>query len=276
MLIGVVGLGLIGGSFAKAYTKAGHQVYASDIDESVLQFAMMSDIVEGRLTTEMLKECDLILICTYAGAAINYLEDNGPYIGSKPIVIDCCGIKRVVVEKGMELAAKYGFVYAGGHPMAGTQYSGIKYSREDMYVGAPMVIVPPDYNDIILLDRIKKMLLPVGFESITVTSAEKHDEMIAYTSQLAHIVSNAYIKSPVVREHNGMSAGSYRDMTRVAWLCPEMWTELCMNNRDNLLKEIDILFENLQKYKIALENEDSQELNRLFLEGKRLKEEVDS
>lgn len=276
MLIGIVGLGLIGGSFAKAYTKAGHQVLASDIDESVLQFAEMSDIVEGELTTDKLGDCDLILICTYAGAAIKYLEDNGRFIGTKPIVIDCCGIKRVVVDKGMELAKKYGFTYAGGHPMAGTQFSGIKYSRADMYMGAPMVIVPPDYNDIILLDRIKKMLLPVGFESITVTSAEKHDEMIAYTSQLAHVVSNAYIKSPVVREHNGISAGSYKDMTRVAWLCPEMWTELCMNNRDNLIKEIDILFENLQKYKVALENEDSEELSRLFLEGKRIKEEVDS
>lgn len=276
MVVGIVGLGLIGGSFAKAYTKAGHQVLARDIDDSVLQFAMMSDVVESELTTDRLKECDLILICTYAGAAVQFLEENGRFIGSKPIVIDCCGIKRIVVDRCMELAKEYGFTYAGGHPMAGTQFSGIKYSKADMYVGAPMIIVPPDYNDIVLLDRIKKMLLPVGFDSITVTSADKHDEMIAYTSQLAHIVSNAYIKSPTVREHNGMSAGSYKDMTRVAWLSPEMWTELCMNNRDNLLKEIDILFDNLQKYKVALENEDSDELKRLFLEGKILKEEVDS
>lgn len=276
MLVGIVGLGLIGGSFAKAYTKAGHQVLAMDIDESVLQYAIMSDIVEGELTTERLKECDLILVCAYAGATIRFLEENGRYIGTKPIVIDCCGIKRIVVDRGMELAKEYGFTYAGGHPMAGTQYSGIKYSRADMYVGAPMIIIPPDYNDINLLDKIKKMLLPVGFDSITVTTAQKHDEMIAYTSQLAHIVSNAYIKSPTVREHNGMSAGSYRDMTRVAWLSPEMWTELCMNNRDNLLKEIDILFDNLQKYKEALENEDSEELKKLFLEGKKMKEEVDS
>lgn len=276
MVVGIVGLGLIGGSFAKAYTKAGHQVLARDIDDSVLQFAMMSDVVESELTTDRLMECDLILICTYAGAAVQFLEENGRFIGSKPIVIDCCGIKRIVVDRCMELAKEYGFTYAGGHPMAGTQFSGIKYAKADMYVGAPMIIVPPDYNDIVLLDRIKKMLLPVGFDSITVTSADKHDEMIAYTSQLAHIVSNAYIKSPTVREHNGMSAGSYKDMTRVAWLSPEMWTELCMNNRDNLLKEIDILFDNLQKYKVALENEDSDELKRLFLEGKILKEEVDS
>lgn len=276
MLVGIVGLGLIGGSFAKAYAKTGHQVLAADIDDSVLKYAMISDIVDGELTTDRLKDCDLILLCTYAGAAIRYLEDNGSFIGPKPVVIDCCGVKRVIVDKGMEIAKKYGFLYVGGHPMAGTQFSGIKYSKADMYKGAPMVIVPPDYNDINLLDRIKKILVPVGFASITVTSADKHDEMIAFTSQLAHIVSNAYIKSPIAREHNGMSAGSYKDMTRVAWLSPEMWTELCMDNRDNLLKEMDILMDNLQKYKDALEHEDSEELKALFLEGKRLKEEVDS
>lgn len=276
MLVGIVGLGLIGGSFAKAYAKTGHQVLAADIDDSVLKYAMISDIVDGELTTDRLKDCDLILLCTYAGAAIRYLEDNGSFIGPKPVVIDCCGVKRVIVDKGMEIAKKCGFLYVGGHPMAGTQFSGIKYSKADMYKGAPMVIVPPDYNDINLLDRVKKMLVPVGFASITVTSADKHDEMIAFTSQLAHIVSNAYIKSPIAREHNGMSAGSYKDMTRVAWLSPEMWTELCMDNRDNLLKEMDILMDNLQKYKDALEHEDSEELKALFLEGKRLKEEVDS
>ena len=126
MVVGIVGLGLIGGSFAKAYTKAGHQVLAKDIDDSVLQFAMMSDVVESELTTDRLKDCDLILICTYAGAAVQFLEENGQYIGSKPIVIDCCGIKRIVVDRCMELAKEYGFTYAGGHPMAGTQFSGLR------------------------------------------------------------------------------------------------------------------------------------------------------
>lgn len=275
MLIGIVGLGLIGGSFAKAYSNAGHSVVAFDTNESVLQYAVINDIVERELTAEMLGDCDLILLCTYPGAAIRFLEDNGRHIGSRPVVIDCCGTKRVIVGPGMEIAKRFGFTYVGGHPMAGTQYSGIKYSRRDMFVGAPMVIVPPEYDDIVLLDRIKKMLLPAGFSKITVTTAEKHDEMIAYTSQLAHIVSNAYIKSPTVREHKGMSAGSYKDMTRVAWLNPQMWTELCMDNRDNLIKEMDILMENLELYRTALKNKDPESLTDLFTEGKRMKEEVD-
>lgn len=275
MLIGIVGLGLIGGSFAKAYTRAGHSVVAYDKNETVLRYAIMNDIAERELTRDNLCECDLILLCTYPGAAIAYLEENGGFIGRKPVVIDCCGTKRIIVGPGMEIGKRNGFIYVGGHPMAGTQYSGIKYSKENMFVGAPMVIVPPCYDDIVLLDRVKKMLMPAGFAKITVTTAEKHDEMIAYTSQLAHIVSNAYIKSPTVREHKGMSAGSYKDMTRVAWLSPEMWTELCMDNRDNLLHEIDILMDNLAKYRTALDSGDSDTLRELFAEGKRLKEEVD-
>ncbi len=275
MLIGIVGLGLIGGSFAKAYTKAGHEVFAYDTNDSVQKFAQISGDVKGVLTQDMLSQCDLILICTYPNAGIMYMEENGPFIGTKPVVIDCCGTKRIIVDKGMELAEKYGFLYVGGHPMAGTQYSGFKYSKENMYKNAPMVIVPPRYDDIALLNRIKELLAPAGFGRITVTTAEKHDEMIAYTSQLAHIVSSAYIKSPTVREHKGMSAGSYKDMTRVAWLNPQMWTELCLDNRDYLINELDILIQNLQDYKKALSEEDANYLQELFEEGRRMKEEVD-
>ncbi|MCR5482038.1 MAG: prephenate dehydrogenase [Clostridia bacterium] len=275
MLIGIIGLGLIGGSFAKAYSKMGHTVAALEKEKSVLQYAILKDMISAELTDETLKECDLILICTYPKAAIEFLEEKGPLIGTKPVVIDCCGTKRVIADKGMEIAQKYGFTYAGGHPMAGTQYSGVKYSKENMFKDAPMVIVPPRYDDIVLLDKIKKMLLPAGFSQITVTTAEKHDEVIAFTSQLAHVVSSAYIKSPTAREHRGVSAGSYKDMTRVAWLSPEMWTQLCMDNRDNLIKETDTLIENLKAYRKALSDGDAELLRQLFAEGREIKEEVD-
>ena len=275
MLIGIVGLGLIGGSFAKAYHKAGCTVAAQDINLSTLQYAMLNGIVNRELSQELLKDCDLILICTYPKAAIKFLEKYGACIGEKPIIMDCCGTKRNIVDKGMALAKKYGFTYVGAHPMAGTQYSGIKYSSAEMFRDAPMVIVPPRYDDIILLDRIKKLLLPCGFSQFTLTTAEKHDETIAFTSQLAHVVSSAYMKSPTARAHNGMSAGSYRDLTRVAWLSPELWTELCMDNRDNLIRETDTLIENLNAYRSALAAEDRERLKELFTEGKKIKEEVD-
>lgn len=275
MQVGIVGLGLIGGSFAKAYAKAGHTVLAFDVDDSVIQFAKLSNAVDAELTKANLADCDLILICTYPKAALEYMEDNGPQFGAKPIVIDCCGTKEVIVERGMEIARKYGFTYVGGHPMAGTQFSGFKYSKDNLYKGAPMVIIPPTYDDILLLDRIKKLLSPAGFGSITLSTAKEHDEMIAFTSQLPHVVSNAFVKSPTVRNHKGFSAGSYKDLTRVAWLNPDMWTELFLENRENLLMELDVLIKNLEAYKVAIENDDKDTLRELLQEGRQIKEEID-
>ena len=273
--IGIVGLGLIGGSFAKAYHAAGHKVLAFDTDEAILDFARLSGNVDDVLSRENLKDCDLILICVYPQAAVDFLEAEGPYFGKHPIVIDCCGTKRVLTEAGMAAAKRHGFTFVGGHPMAGTQYSGLKHARKDMYKGAPMVIVPPTNDDIDLLMRIKELLEPVGFRSITVSSAEEHDEMIAFTSQLAHVISSAYIKSPTARAHKGFSAGSYKDMTRVAWLNPDMWTELFLDNKENLVHEIDLLIEHLSEYKEAIAAEDSETLRKLLQEGKTLKEEID-
>ena len=275
MKAGIVGLGLIGGSFAKAYHVAGHTVLARELDRSVLSFAELSDAVDGELTKDNISDCDIILICVYPQAVIDFLDEMGPYIGKKPVVIDCCGTKRVPMIEGEKIAEKYGFLYVGGHPMAGTQFSGFKYAKETLFKGAPMVIVPPVYDNIELLEKVKELLEPAGFRKITVTTAEKHDEMIAFTSQLAHVVSNAYIKSPTALAHKGFSAGSYRDMTRVAWLNPQMWAELFLDNKDNLIKEIDILIDSLTSYKEALENDDRETLVKLLDDGKKRKEEVD-
>ncbi|MBQ4370506.1 MAG: prephenate dehydrogenase [Oscillospiraceae bacterium] len=275
MNVGIVGLGLIGGSFAKAYSESGHAVFGLDTDNSTLSFARLSGAVAQELDKSNISDCDLILICIYPQAAIAFMRAMGQYIGKKPVVIDCCGTKRVIVEHGMELARQYGFTYLGGHPMAGTQYSGFKYSKPTLFYNAPMVIVPPDFDDIALLSRVKELLAPAGFGRISVTTAEKHDEMIAFTSQLAHVVSSAYIKSPTALQHRGFSAGSYRDMTRVAWLNPEMWAELFLDDRDYLIRELDILSENLGAYREALENNDRETLVRLLAEGKARKEEVD-
>ncbi len=275
MLVGIIGLGLIGGSFSKAYSKAGQKVLAFDTDSSVMQFAKLNGSIEGELTDKEIPLCDLILICTYPEAAVDYMTQKSPIFGTKPIVIDCCGTKRVIVEKGMALAKEHGFTYVGGHPMAGTQFSGYKYSKADLFSGAPMVIVPPKYDDVLLYDKIKTLLSPAGFGSITVTTAEKHDETIAFTSQLAHVVSNAYIKSPTARKHPGLSAGSYKDMTRVAWLNPEMWTQLFLDNRDNLIRETDTIIRNLEAYRKALEDNDRETLMQLLAEGRALKEEID-
>lgn len=275
MTVGIVGLGLIGGSFAKAYHAADHQVLAFDTDQSVYDFAVLSGAVNGPLTDEALPECDLILIAVYPGAAVEYLKQHGAHIGKKPIVIDCCGTKRVVCTACFPLAEQFGFTYLGGHPMAGTHNSGFKYATATMFHNAPMVLVPANHNDIELLSRVKELLAPAGFSRFSVTTAEQHDEMIAFTSQLAHVVSNAYIKSPTAGLHKGFSAGSYKDMTRVAWLAPKMWAELFLENKDFLMTELNTLIDNLRQYQDAMEHDDLPGLIQLLDDGRKRKEEVD-
>ena len=275
MTVGVIGLGLIGGSIARAYSAEGHTVLAYDTDSSILSFAIMSGGAQGELNSENLKTCDLVLLAVYPKDAAAYIRENGPHFSKSTVVIDCCGTKEEVCKAGFETAEKYGFTYMGGHPMAGTHHSGYAAGNADLFRGAPMVIVPPVYDDIELLHKVKTLLAPLGFGSISVTSAKEHDETIAFTSQLAHVVSNAYIKSPTAKRHKGVSAGSYRDLTRVAWLNPVMWAELFLNNRENLIFEIDTIVSELVKYKKALENDDREMLEQLLADGARLKKEID-
>ena len=275
MTVGIVGLGLIGGSFAKAYHAAGHTVLAFDIDRSTYDFAVLSGTVNGPLTDETLSTCDLILMAVIPSAAVGYLKQHAAHIGPKPVVIDCCGTKRVVCTACFPLAEQFGFTYLGGHPMAGTHNSGFKYATATMFHNAPMVLVPANHNDIELLSRVKELLAPAGFSRFSVTTAEQHDEMIAFTSQLAHVVSNAYIKSPTAGLHKGFSAGSYKDMTRVAWLAPKMWAELFLENKDFLMAELNTLIDNLRQYQDAMEHDDLPGLIQLLDDGRKRKEEVD-
>ena len=276
MTVGIVGLGLIGGSLAKAYKrKDGVKILAYDTNAPVLGFAMVSETVDGELGMDNIAECELLLIATYPEAAEAWLKAAAAHIAKHTVVIDCLGTKRAVCSMAFPLAEEYGFTYVGGHPMAGTHNSGYKYSREDLFDGAPMVIVPPSFDDIELLERIKALLAPVGFGHITVTTAEEHDRMIGFTSQMAHIVSNAYIKSPTAGSHKGFSAGSYKDLTRVAWLNPEMWAELFLENGDNLINELDFLMARLGEYRSAIAEGDRETLVRILDEGRRRKKEID-
>ena len=275
MKVGILGLGLIGGSLARAYAKAGHIVYACEIDESMLEFAILAGAVHGRLEQSVLPQCDLILLAIYADASAKWLEDNAQHISPSALVIDCCGIKTNICQRCFPLAEKYGFTFIGGHPMAGSHNAGFKFSRSNLFQGAPMVLVPSRFDDPELLQWAKDALAPCKFGSYSVTTAAEHDKMIAFTSQMPHIVSNAYIKSPTAQQHKGFSAGSYKDLTRVAWLNPQMWAELFLSNKENVCFELDTYINSLQKYKEALLNDDEATLIALLEEGRRRKEEVD-
>ncbi len=275
MNVGILGLGLIGGSLARAYAKAGHTVLCHDTDVSTLEFAMLCDVVHGHLNTHTVGSCDLILLAVYAGASGDWLEDNAKFISPNALVIDCCGIKAEICDRCFPLAEQYGFTFVGGHPMAGSHSSGFKYSRSNLFQGAPMVLVPHRFDDPVLLQRAKDALSPCGFKSFSITTAHEHDEMIAFTSQMPHIVSNAYIKSPTARNHKGFSAGSYKDLTRVAWLNPNMWAELFLSNKENILKELHCYIQNLQAYETAIADNNEEALISLLDEGRKCKEEVD-
>ena len=275
MNVGILGLGLIGGSLARAYALEGHTVYAAENDEKMLGFAILAGAVHGVLDEAAIGQCDLILLAIYPDGSAGWLERNAPRISKSTLILDCCGVKRSVCRRCFPLAERYGFVFVGGHPMAGSQFSGFKYSRADLFEGAPMVLVPPVFDDMYLLERVKEALKPCRFGSFSVTTAENHDRMIAFTSQMPHILSNAFIKSPTAQTHKGFSAGSYKDLTRVAWLNPQMWAELFLENRDNVLFELDQYLHNLTAYRSAIAQGDEDALKTLLEEGKKRKEEVD-
>ncbi|HJG63059.1 MAG TPA: prephenate dehydrogenase [Enorma massiliensis] len=285
MCVGIVGLGLIGGSFARAYSSLGATVYALDTDRDTMD-ASMIETVEAPLDDASIPSCDLIILAAYPEACIAWLEEHAEKLGRisdpdtsrGPIVIDTAGVKEAVCARAFELARVNGFAFVGTHPMAGTQYSGFAHARADLFRGAPMVLVPPETDDarrLTLLDRVHTLLAPVGFGSFSVTSPEEHDRVIAFTSQLAHVVSNAYVKSPTARAHHGFSAGSYRDLTRVAHLNPGMWAELMMYDAKNLSQEIASLIEALDAYRLALDAGDRDRLRMLLAEGDRIKRALD-
>lgn len=276
MTVGIVGLGLIGGSFAKAYSENDdHKVIAYDIDEQAMQAAYEQKLIDGKLDENNISSCDLVLVALYPQAAIDYIEKMAPRIGDKTMVIDCCGVKKFVCDKCFKIAKENSFTFIGGHPMAGRHFSGLEYSTKTMYNGASMVLVPENLDDTEVIDRAKKLLSPIKFGKFTICDAQRHDAMIAFTSQMAHVVSNAYVKSPTAKNHDGFSAGSYKDLTRVAWLNENMWTELFLENKECLVEELDYFIKSLTEYKTAMENDDAATLKKLLADGKKCKEDID-
>ena len=276
MKIGIVGLGLIGGSFAKVFNKNGHTVLAYDINDSVLSLAKSSGIIDEVLTRDKLSVCDLIIIAIYPEQTIEYVHANAKFFSANTIIMDCCGIKRIICEEIFLVADKYGFRFIGGHPMAGTENSGFNYSRIDIFKDATMVLVPQNPNDILLLDKIKDLLSPAEFSSFIITTAEQHDKIVALTSQLSHLIASAHITCSDVNEEKFFCGNSFKDMTRVANLNSKMWTELFIKNSDYLTSVLDLFIEKLVKYKNLIKDKRESELDMLLKMGNKYKEEIDN
>ena len=229
----------------------------------------------GTITPDVIPTLELIVLACYPEACVEWLRVNAHLVDSHAIVIDTSGVKRAVCKACFPVAREAHITFVGCHPMAGTQFSGYAHSRADMFEGAPMVVCPPPdvrgVTCLALVDRLEGLLAPCGFDRFTVTTPERHDQVIAYTSQLAHVVSNAYVKSPTLGLREGFSAGSYRDLTRVAQLNPRMWCELFLDDADNLSAEIGRLVDELEKYREALDARDAARLTELLSEGDRIK-----
>lgn len=275
MEIGIIGLGLIGGSLAKAISQnTDNTVYGTDLSEQVVKKAILVNAIEQELTDDILPHCDIVIVALYPQATINYIKEHASLIKKNAIVIDCGGIKQLVCDTLIPIAEENDFLFIGGHPMAGLEHSGFTYAKKSLFNNASMVITPTK-GPIESIQTLKDLFTAIGFTNIQISTAEEHDKKIAFTSQLAHVVSNAYIKSPTAMQHAGFSAGSYKDLTRVAKLNEHMWTELFLENAENLCDEIDILIDNLQKYSKAIKEGDADTLCDLLRDGREKKAIID-
>ena len=270
--IGIVGLGLIGGSMAKAVKfHTDHTVYGADLNPDTMALAFASGAIDNVLDSRSIGECDLIMAALPPAALIAWAEENARHISSSAVLVDLCGVKRLIVDSLRPLADKYGFSYVGGHPMAGKEHGGFKNSTAYLFAGASMILTPDERAEAPLLESLKRFFLSLGFGMITYSTPAEHDRIISYTSQLAHITSSAYVKSPTAQTHMGFSAGSFRDMTRVAYLDENMWTELFLADRDFLTAELETLIGHLGEYLDALRGGDPDKLRELLKNGRELK-----
>ena len=271
----VVGLGLIGGSMAKALSHfTSSRVIGYDRDTQVLEQALASGAVQKIGAPEDLSSCDLVLLALYPQDSVTFVQSHAKYFRKNAVAVDLCGVKSVVCGPLFPFAREHGFFFVGGHPMAGKEVSGFSHSDERLFSGASMLLVPDDSTPSGLLSDLDRLFRALGFAKVIHTTPENHDQMIAYTSQLAHVVSSAYIKSPTSRKHQGYSAGSFRDLTRVAKLNETMWSELFLENREPLLEEIDTILFHLREYRDAIADNDREALTRLLREGREIKERV--
>ena len=274
MNIGIIGLGLIGGSLAKAIKRfTQHRVYVWNRTRATAEKALAEQAADAILESPAdYAQLDLMLLALYPETTIEFVRKHIGELKTGAVIVDTCGTKSKVCQACQKLSEEHpGVTFIGGHPMAGIEQSGYEVSQAELFANASMILVPPPKIDQKQLQQLQQFFLSLGFGTTKVTTAETHDRVIAYTSQLAHLVASSYIKSPTALMHSGFSAGSFRDMTRVALLQESMWTELFLENQEFLLPELDRLLKNLHDFRNALQAKDAPALQRLLHEGKTMK-----
>lgn len=273
MKITVVGLGLIGGSLCKAIKKhTNHTVYGIDINKETLEMALSQNAIDA--VTDDLSLADITIVSLYPITTIDYIKENASKFKKGSIVIDTCGIKKAIVDAVTPVLAENDVTFIGVHPMAGREFSGFEYSLDNLFDDASFIITPDKSVSQTKINLIEDFAYSIHFKKVVTATPEEHDQIIAFTSQLAHVVSNAYIKSPTHQKQLGFSAGSFQDLTRVAKLNETMWTPLFLLNKDPLCFEIDYIIARLAEYRDAMQNNDAERLKALLRDGRILKEET--
>ncbi len=273
MKILVAGLGLIGGSICKAlHTYTEHRVYGCDAREEVLHKALQQNVIDGVVTDDC-GSMDMIIVALYPETIRTWVRSHVSTMSEGTVVIDVSGVKTDLPEELGKLCMEHGVHYLSTHPMAGKERSGYEVSDEDLFQGANFIMTPMPFTPKHVIAQVKNVAHQIGFRRFVLTTPEVHDRMIAYTSQLAHVVSSSYVKSPVLELESGFSGGSFHDMTRIATMNEEMWTMLFMQNRSSLLCELDTLIGNLTDYRNALASDDAEAVHELIRLGRQRKEE---
>lgn len=251
MTVGIRGMGLIGGSFEKALSALGHTVLNLRNDAAL-----------------KLPKCDIVIVALPPSMVSPWVKENAVFFGKGAIVFDVSGVKSEICASLKEFSLLSDWVFVGGHPMAGKEVSGYENSDAELFRGASMILTPYPETDHEVISRLKKLFGEIGFAKTVVTDPARHDQMIAYTSQLAHVVSSAYVRDELSEFHDGFSAGSYQDMTRVATVDPDLWTDLFLSNSEALDLVLSRLIGRLFEYRDAINSSDAVKLKRLLQEGR--------
>ncbi len=250
--VAVVGMGLIGGSFYKAALRAGYETVGLHHGD-----------------TEGLSTADVIMVCLPPETIVPWVAANSMRFNCGTAVVDIAGTKTDIV-RGMAAVNRHGWTFVGGHPMAGKEVSGYENSTADLFLGKSMVLTPEagewgaTNGDRSLLERFFTSL---GFSRVVVTSPERHDELIAFTSQLGHVIASAYVQDERVADAVGFSAGSYANMSRIATVDPATWTALYLSDRDALLRVLDGFIGRLADFRSALDRRDADAIARFIATG---------
>jgi len=274
MNIAVIGLGLIGGSICKALkANTFHHIMGIDTNKETIRKALECGTIDEEIDESRLNEANLTIVALYPIPTVEMIKKNADNFRKGSIVIDVCGVKSYIVEACTPVLDERGVIFIGTHPMAGTENSGFDYATKDLFAKASYILTPTESTPQIAVDLVSTLGACMGFGQVVIATPEQHDINIAYTSQLAHVVSNAYVKSPSLFRADGFSAGSFLDLTRVAKLNEEMWSSLFLCNKKPLLDEIDTIMNALAEYRDAMQNDDMETLREILKIGRERKEE---